>query len=233
MDVKILGRVRKLLETLEPEALGRDTTQLELTPSGDQLVAWGTPPNQENVKGGRSFWISNTTPGSAQASYPTIGILLAIYNNEPDGGRTYVIDAVGAINSNANPVANQAMLLVNVGQVRETPPNAFTTFVPKKLNGYGAVSFGAVQPDTKALVIVSGAGIPANTGQVSMWQPVGQSGIKFGAANTPGYGMYYEANGRWMIPPGRYFCIHVLGQGGGAETFTGYIAWHERQLTLG
>lgn len=232
MEAKVLGRVRKALEIFSPEPVGRDTTQLALSPTGDQLVSWGTPPYQEIVKEGRSFWMGTTAAVAAVVAIPSTAHMFAIYNNESDGGRSYVIDSIAVSNAVSTAVASQAQMLVNIGQVRETAPTD-AGLIPKKNNGNGNVTNGvAVRPDTKAICILAATALPANTGFTTNWQPVGPNGVKPGVAATPGYGMFYEPQGRFIVPPGRYFAVHVLANVVG-ETFQAFISWHERQITLG
>lgn len=223
--MKTLGRIRKLLEGIDAEAVGNNDEQLALTQQLELLVASGSAPYREIVRMGRAFFVNTAAAIGAVVAIPTTAVLFALYNNEPDGGRSYVIDWVGATNVVSTAVATQAQLIALVGQIREAIP-ADAALAIKKLNGVGSGN------DTKARTILNATALPATTGLATNWFPLGQSVGKPGVAATPGYGLFSQVDGRIIVPPGRYFAMHVMGSVVG-ETFLGYISWHEAQLTLG
>lgn len=223
MEVKVLSRLRKLLEGVDAGSPG-DDEQLTLNGQLELLVAPGSAQYTEITRIGRAFVINDTTAVAAVVAIPTTAIGFCIYNGEPDGGRSYVIDWVAAQNVVSTAVVAQAQIIANLGQFREAVP-ANSAMVPKKLNGVGPGY------DTKAISVLTTA-LPATTGLAANWFPLGMSAQKPGAATTPGYGCYANVDGRIIVPPGRYFAVHVLANVVG-ETFVHWIAWHERQLTLG
>jgi hypothetical protein len=137
-----------------------------------------------------------------------------------------VIDWIAASGVAKTAAAGQAQLLVNVGQVRETAPTDAALAI-KKSNGYGQGT-----NDTVARSIVGGTALPAATGVAANWIPFGPAVGFPGAAATPGHGLWAQVDGRIVIPPGRYFAMHVLADVVGS-TFQGFVGWHERQLVLG
>jgi hypothetical protein len=200
--------------------------RLHQTEQGELIVAAGKAPFTEISRLGRMFQVTNTTTIAAVVAIPTTAVMLALYNNEPEAGRSYVIDYVSAVNLvSTTLIAAQASLVINVGQVREAVP---TTAAPvqKKTNGLGGSG------DSRARTIISGTALPSTTGAAGFWIPVGQSAAKFGLDVTPGYGLYWDAQGRVIVPPGRYFAMHVVANIV-TETFRACIGWHEVQLTLG
>lgn len=225
-DAKVLGRVRKLTEGIDGESVGNEEVQMALNPQLEQITAPGAAPYQEIVRMGRCFWTGTTSAVAAVVAIPTTAVLMALYNNAPDGGRSLVIDWISAQNVVSTAVASQAQMLALIGQVREAAPTDAALTI-KKCNGYGSAG-----PDTVARSIVSGTALPAATGVAANWFPVGPNGVKPGVAATPGYGMYQQMDGRIIVPPGRYFAIHVVANVVG-ETFQGFIGWHEKQLNLG
>lgn len=225
MEVKILGRVRKLLEGIDGSSVG-DDEQIALTPQLEQLVAFGAAPYREITRMGRAFYTGTTAAIGAVVAVPTTAALFALYNNAPDGGRSMVIDWVAAQNVVSTAVAGQAQLLGNLGQVRETAPTDAALAI-KKANGYGAGT-----NDSVARSILNATALPATTGLAANWFPIGPSASKPGVAGTPGYGLYQTVDGRFIVPPGRYFALHVLANVVG-ETFVGFVGWHEAQLNLG
>jgi hypothetical protein len=135
MDVKVIGRIRKVLEGVDAGAPG-DDEQLALTPQLEQLIAMGAAPYGEIVRLGRAFKVGTATAVAAVVAIPTTAAMLQLYNNEPDGGRSYVIDWIGASGVVKTAAAGQAQMLACVGQVREAiPTDAALPIV--KLNGLG------------------------------------------------------------------------------------------------
>ena len=105
--------------------------------------------------------------------------MMSIYNDEPEGGRTYVIDWVSALNVAATAVVGQATIIVNNGMIRVAAPTD-SGLLPKKTNGNGSVSNAVVRrQDTKALSIVTGS-LNASQGIAHAWVQVG-TGVKWDA----------------------------------------------------
>lgn len=225
MDVKIIGRVRKLLEGIDASAVG-DDEQITLTAQLEQLVALSAAPYREVTRMGRAFQITTTTAVAAAAAIPSTTGGLSLYNGEPDGGRSYVIDFISANGVATAAAAGHAQLLALIGQVREALPTN-SALIAKKLNGLGGGT-----NDTRARTILTGTALPAGTGIAADWFPVGAGLERAAAASLPGQGLYWEANGRVIVPPGRYFSMQVLADTAGS-TFQLCIAWHEVQLLLG
>lgn len=204
-----------------------DDEQIVLNEQLEQLVAPAATAYGEIVRLGRAFKAGTTTAVAGVVAIPTTAVGYAIYNNEPDGGRSYVIDRVWAQNVVSTAVATQAQMLALVGQVREaapvdaTPANSFI-----KLNGLGGGN-----NDSKMRSILTATALPATTGLQGFWLPVGPNGVKTGVAATPGYGVEAWITGHMICPPGRYFAITVLSSVVG-ETFQMGIEWHERYITV-
>jgi hypothetical protein len=223
-EIRVLGRVRKILEGIDAESVGNDE-QIAITPQLEQLIAAGAAPYRELTRMGRAFEVHTAAAIGAVVAIPTTAHMLALYNNEPDGGRSYVIDWIAATNVVSTAVASQAQLIANIGQLREAAPTDAALTI-KKLNGMGSGN------DSKARTILNATALSAAMGLAANWFPVGPSVGKPGVAGTPGYGLWHPVDGRIIVPPGRFFAMHVLANVVG-ETFLSYIAWHEVQLTLG
>jgi hypothetical protein len=225
VDVKVIGRIRKLLEGIDAGAVG-DDEQLAVTPQLELLTAAGASPYGEIVRLGRAFVTGTTTAVAGVVAIPTTAVTLALYNNAADGGRSIVVDWVAASGVAKTAAAGQAQILANVGQVRETAPTDAALTI-KKLNGMGTGT-----NDSVVRTIVGGTALPSTTGIAANWFPLGPAVGFPGAAATPGHGLWAQVDGRIVVPPGRYFAMHVLADVVGS-TFQGFIAWHERQLLLG
>lgn len=224
---KLVGRVRKVFEAVDAETPSKDLADLTLTQQLELLVALGAAEYEQVIANGRAVWTGTTAAIAGVVAVPTTAHMLAIWNTEPDGGDSLVIDFVAAQNVVSTAVASQAQILVNQGQVRETgPADAALTF--KKCNGMGQVGKAV---DVPAITILNATALPATTGLAANWVPVGQNGVKAGAAATPGYGMYEKLNGRFICPPGRYFAMHVLANVVG-ETFVTFMGFHRKRMAL-
>lgn len=225
MQTQILGRVRKLLEGIDASSVS-DNEQVTLTPQLEVLIAAAAAPYREITRVGRSFQVTTTTAVAAAAAIPSTAGGLSLYNNEPDSGRSYVIDFLSANGVATALAAGHAQLLVLQGQVREAAPTN-SALVAKKMNGLGGGS-----NDTRARTILTATALPATTGIAADWFPVGQGIERAAATSLPGQGLYWESNGRIICPPGRYFSVQVLADSA-ASTFQLCISWHELSLNLG
>lgn len=224
--VKMQGRVRQITQSLDQIGPGDEET-LSLNDQGEVLVGIATSQYAEIVRAGRAFKVQTSAAVAAVVAVPTTAVMLAIHNGEADGGRSFIIDRVWALNIVSTAVIAQAVIIGLVGQVREAlPTNAFMRVLP--LNGMGLGGGGGIRVRT----ILNATALPATTGLATDWGVLSPSAVKASAAATPGYSMIGDINGRIICPPGRYFAVHVLANVVG-ETFRVGIEWHEKQIKLG
>ena len=210
--------------------VGEVQEQFRLTQQGEQWLTPATDSYEEIVRNGRAFYIRATTAVAAVVAKPTTAQMLSIYNDEPEGGRSLIIDWVSAMNVVSTAVASQATIIVNNGLIRVAAPTD-SGLIPKKRNGMGSVSNAVVRrQDTKVLSIVTGA-LNASQGIAHCWIPVA-SNYKMGVVTPAFYTVHRDFRGEFIVPPGRMFATHVIANVIG-ETFTMSIGWHEKQLTLG
>lgn len=224
MEVKLLGRIRKLLEGIDAGSPG-DEEQIATSGQLENYIAFGASSYEEIIRVGRSYYVNTTAAVAAGVAIPTTTGGVSLYNGEPEGGRSYIIDWVAASNVASAATAAQAQMIGLIGQVREAIPTDAALTI-KKLNSMG----GSV--DSRAKTILTATTLPATTGLATNWFPIGPSWIKNSAVATPGYGLWWPVDGRLILSPGRYFSLQVIANVVG-ETFQLYIAWHERQLLLG
>jgi hypothetical protein len=91
---------------------------------------------------------------------------------------------------------------------------------------------GGGNGDTRARTVLTATALPAATGVAANWMPWGPAIGAPGAAATPGDGLWAPVDGRIIVPPGRFFAMHVLADVVGS-TFQAFIGWHEKQIVLG
>lgn len=224
MHAQLRGRVRKIMEAIDISK-GGDDEELVINGQRELLVAQGSTQYGETVRAGHAFWTGPTTPVAAVVAVPTTAAMFAIFNNDVDGGRSAIIDWISWLLTTGTAAAGQGTLLCNIGQVREAAPTDSGMTI-KKLNGLGASGV-----DSKIRSILTATALPATTGVAANWFPLGAGAAKPGAAATPGAGGYVDVNGRIIVPPGRYFAVHVLADVVGS-LYLPAIGWHEKQLDL-
>jgi hypothetical protein len=224
-EVKIFGQVRGLNADIL-YGTGSEEVPFQLTGQGEQLVAQAAPKDVEIVRQGRSFWVNTAVAIASVIAMPTTAVGFALYNNEPDGGRCYSIDCVWALFV-ANPsILPQACIVACLGQVREAvPANALSATVTVKNRN------GTEGKDTRVRVILSGTALPATTGFAGNWMPV-ISNTNASVTSLPGFQSMYDVNGRYIVPPGRYFAVHCVSAKIDVTCQFG-IAWTEKLMNLG
>lgn len=225
MEARLVARIRKLLEGIDAEIPGGDPRDVTLTSQLELLVAVGSAPYRETVRMGRAFYTGTTTAVASVVALPTTAVTLALYNNDVDGGRSGVIDWVGAINIVAGAATGQSEIIANLGQTRATAPTDQALAI-KKANGLGA---GTV--DSKMRTIIGGTALDAVTGTAANWFPLGSAVGKPGAVAV-GPSIFIPVDGRIIVPPGRYFALHTFSDIV-TDTFQVFVGWHELQMQLG
>jgi hypothetical protein len=221
-DLKVLGKVRGIFMDLLPT--NREDEQVQVSGQGELLVAPGAAPYQEIVRQGKAFWVNTVVDNVAVTAIPTTGVLMALYNNENDGGRSLIIDQVWAMcTTQAQNALLHNGLICCLGTVRETPP-ADAALAIKQCNGMG-------NTDTRVRTILFGTVLPGTTGIAANWFPVGNS-INSAVVSLPGFQIVANVDGRYIVPPGRYFAINVLGSRNDSEWQVG-VVWHEKVLLNG
>lgn len=201
-----------------------DHHPMELSGQGEQLFALGAAQAQENARGGRSYWVANPigSPIAAVTAIPTTAVILALYNNEPEGGRSYIIDYVWAHFVVVPAALVHCGIIGLLGQVREAIPTNSAAVV-KCSHGMGKL-------DTLARTVLNTT-VPAGTGLAANWMPLGDS-IKTSIVSVAGANIVVPVEGRIIVPPGRYFGVSVLSSVTTSTSIMG-IGWTEKQLLLG
>lgn len=229
MESKFWGTVRGLINVRFPKQ--RKDQETHLTEEAELMQGQAAAPYSE-VTRQKAFVIRTATAVAAVTAIPTTAVNLALYNNEPDGGRSYIIDEVWALVT-VDAVATQkhAGIIACLGQTKVDPPTSPSTLIPRKMNGMG--SPGGTNPgkiDTKSYTVTATT-IDAVTGVAANWFPLGGT-VTSAVVSLPNYAIRVPVEGRYMIPPGRWFAVHVLASVTTISAQMGII-WHEKILTLG
>ncbi len=213
--INVLGFVRGLLTPNWPE--GPDGP-IVINNRGDVSVVQGLPPVAELVRLGGSYFTVGTAVAPVTA-LPTTAAHLSLWNGEPQGGKSYVIDAVGTA------ITTSAAAAINLGlaaQLNVTNPitNPAGALAIKSLSG--KANYGG-KGNSKASVTVTND---------SAWHQVGTELVCANTANlslSVEYGVY----GRYIVPPQGMFSLASMCNAAGSAVCTPIIFFHEVQLTLG
>jgi hypothetical protein len=213
--INILGFVRGLLVPNWPE--GADSPMC-INNRGDVSVVQSLPPAAELVRLGQSYFSLGTAVAPV-AALPTTTAHLSLWNGEAQGGKCYVIDAIGTmLNASAGAAINLGLAV----QLNTTNPiaNPAGAVAIKSLSG--KANYGG-KGNSKASVTVTND---------SAWHEVGTQLI---CANTANITLSVEFNvyGRYIVPPQGMFSLASLCNAAGTATAFPIVFWHEVQLALG
>ncbi len=193
---------------------------LDQNARGDLCAVQSLPPGVELGRLGQS-WSVVVATGAAFAPValmPTILANIVLFNGEPVGGKSYIIDSVWAIAITSIGAASSITLL---GQQRNAgiaaPTDSATTLITSRV--------GKPTYTGKALKDVANSAFAL----ANKWTPLGFS------SNHPstaiGVGAIADVLGRFIIPPGSAFCANLVASTAGGTMVQG-IDWFEAQLDM-
>ncbi len=189
--------------------------------AGDMFSAPGSAMYEDITRGPHAFHTQATTPVPAVVALPSIATGLMVWNSAPDGGRSMIVDAIGATCETGSGVVSQMGMIWILGQTRvDTVANEL---IARRNNGLGATT------DTVA-IIAEGGNLDAITGVAIGWAPWGRSTIS-AVISLPGTQFFHKVNGKIIIPPGRAFGLHVIGSDVDSDFLCGMM-WHEETIKL-
>jgi len=188
---------------------------------GEQLVAAGLPPLTSLVALGDSWMAKTATAAAPVIAIPTTGSLIALYNAEPENGKSYVIDSLFLLVV-ANTAAVQShCLLANLAPNPSTIVAPAIGITPNPMRGsraYGGLARVAV-----------GLALDATNGVAANWFPLGPS---IPNSNTPqiGSAIDWPLDGSIIVPPKGLFALTALAGAATASSVQIGFRWHELLL---
>lgn len=217
-STKIFGWVRKLYAQDYAEGEG----QLAINTRGDLSVVQGLPPRAELVRLGKS-WNASIPTGSAfapVAAWPTTLANIILYNGEPAGGKTYVIDRAWAAAITTIAAASSfALLAQNVGNQPTVAAPANNAAVLKTSsncrNNYDGNARLAIANSAFAIA--------------SQWDVI--AAMAASPSASIGASTYADLYGAYVVPPGGVFCLNVVASTAAGTMIQG-LSWHEVQLPI-
>ena len=212
-----MAGITSLLRAIYRGAGGEDERSLVTDRRSNLLTAFGLPDYTELVRMGVVWSAMNTAALAALVVRPSTVANFTLFNNEPEGGLTYIIDRAFGFNLVTTAAeARQGMWLCCHPRGLVSPVNDITARGSHACKAnYGGRAFLA----TNFTVTNNG------------WFPVGQTTDVEPTGVLPGAVLTWHAEGRLLVPPqcgiSTQFVASVVG-----ETWTSGFAWYEAQLDL-
>ena len=206
-----------ILKALYRGSGGQEERQLQVDKRNSLLIAHGLPPYTEITRRGGGWQTMATTAVAALVIRPSTTAMATLWNGEPAGGKSYIIDRAFAhqLVSTAAAGFHSLWLCVHpAGMAAVTDDiTARNSLSGKK----GYVGFSRF--DNGATVVADG------------WFPWGNWGEVEPTGVLPGGHVEAVVEGRIIIPPTAALSLQVVASVVG-NTFTAGFAWYEEQLDL-
>jgi len=187
----------------------------KLNTYGEQLVAQGLPPYTEMSRLGLGWQVMNTVALASLVVRPSTVAGLTLFNNNPAGGRSFVLDRLFAFNLVSTAAQARAGMWACIHPTGTTRPTADITAI-RSMSGKPSYDGGAIV-DTGATVVDDG------------WFPIGNWADTEPTGVLPGGIMEFKAEGRFVVPPTAAISITVVSSAA-ATTYTHGFAWYEIAL---
>ncbi len=217
MLIKIAGRVRGLFTGNYPE--NREDEESHINSRGDNLLIQGLPEKTELVRHGDSWQVRNTTAVAARTALPTTNPGLGIYNGEPTGGKSYIIDSVACTEIVVDATQSDCtalMVCMNKLPLAVIPLANYDVLVPKSLSGGGAYPGKAIFQLIARTCVNDG------------WYACGDSVPVATAVAGSGWKQTdVDVRGMYIVPPGGQFNVNAVKVAAAASQCSYTIRWHE------
>jgi hypothetical protein len=184
---------------------------------GETLTAQSLPERAELTRLGNS-WVIRTAAVACVTAVPTTTAPASIWNGEPAGGKSYVIDNIGWVCTTSNAAATMFGLLacLNVlplaSQPASTDTLAISSLNGRKYSGKAGMSHTVTVVDDN-------------------WVALGNAGNTNALTATVGYTLWVPIEGLIIVPPGYLLNLAVIAQ---STTAFGkfMVQYHEVQLPV-
>jgi hypothetical protein len=208
--------------TVPDYADGSNTGKPTFNSRNELLAAPALPPRTELSRLGQSWEvvIPNGSPFNLVAAMPTTLAPLALYNGEPVGGKTYVIESVYCLGVASMAAAGSVSLL---GQISPAVAALTDNTAVLIFGRNGKIAYGGY--GRRALNVT--------TMVANKWSVLGNS-IHGGSATAQiGLAAYADLFGGWLLKPGDTFGVNVIAGTAAATAAIMGIVWSEVQLYHG
>jgi len=208
-----------LIKRLSKQANSDAPTAVRLSALGSQAVTQVEAPNTERASAGRRFMGGTQVIASGIApvsAIPTTTATLALFNTEPDGGKSLVIDQIGMFLGSGTAAAG-ATLLATVTVGKPTAPSAASNYSSQSCSGRGT----SIARWATALTIPAG----------SAWIQVSSS-FQLATANVGQGDMPSGFLGGLVVPPGYALGLAILSGAGTTPLYSVSATWGELELDI-
>lgn len=216
-EARMRALVRGLTVVFEPD--GSEEGRVQMTRRGELLTAGGLPPLAEISRLGNSWQAILATPVAPVTAIPTTAMLIGLYNGEPAGGKSYLVQKVLCLTVALTAAQQLATPLINLSTAAPAVP---TGVITPKATRTGKGPYGG-----KALVPTGGTLAVSADG----WFPVGTPGGS-GAASTFGQNVDGLVDGLYIVTPGQMMNVSAISTAATASSILLGFVWHEIQLDL-
>ena len=192
--------------------------RVEASNRGDLFVAQGLPPYAEITRQGGGYSTMATAAVAALVVRPTTAAALEIFNNEPLGGQSLIIDRIFSHWLVSTAVPGSATLYAMVTLPKAAPADAALAI--NSLSGKSAAT--RIVLTAASTTVVDNGWFPWD----SAFPPA-----QAAATVTPQGGIMSKVEGRLIVPPTCSLCLHVVANVVG-DTFTSGASWYQKLLVL-
>jgi hypothetical protein len=223
----MVGEVRRTI-SLGRQSLGL-VKQLGLDFLGNPAFSEVLPPKALRAAAGVRF---NAVMGNGSTflapitAFPTTTLTMALWNSEPDGGKSYFIDRLYSFLASGTPGAG-GCLLACVTKERQTAPTLSTGdnlgYANTKIGGLSGKSAGA----SKAVFINAITALSAPAWFVAEAEPSAGTG-----ATIATHAVTAELQGGVVVPPGYMLGLAYLSAAGTSPLYGFGVVWDEIQADL-
>ena len=210
-----MAGITSLLRAIYRGAGGEDERSLVTDRRSNLLTAFGLPDYTELVRMGVVWSAMNTAALAALVVRPSTVANFTLFNNEPEGGLTYVVLRAFAFNLvTTTAEARSGLWLCSHARGLVSPANDITA----RGSHNGKANYGGRSFCDTAMTVVDGGWFP--WGQTTDVEPTGV---------LPGAVLTVEVKGMIHVPPQTGVSTQVVSSVVG-NTFTSGFTWAEVQL---
>jgi hypothetical protein len=185
-------------------------------PRGDLIICQGLPAKAELVRLRNSYFAIATTAVVPSQGLPTTAAQVTLFNNNPHGGMSLIVDSVFTIVvvSSAAATGVAPAVCMNVG-VKTAPTTNLLT--PKTLAG---------NPYRGSAIVATGQTITNDT-----WHTAHNSAI-MDTTTQAGTACDCDLYGQYIVPPQHMFSVAAVANTNVTITTRSGIRWHEIMLPV-
>ena len=181
----------------------------------EALIAMGLPERTEQTRKGNGYTTMAILAVAALVVRPTTVAAIEIYNGNPVGGKSLVVDDIFSFNLVSSAIQGTFSAWAQVAKAVAVPSaGANITVFGGSGKAYGGPLIVGISTTTTA----------------NGWRPYGTSPAFALGTATPGGCIVAPVNGKLIVPPGYSLCLHTVSQTT-AWTFQNGASWFEEQIT--